>query len=113
MSYNLSKGQKKVARQIIEKGLQLEFKQGLTEAEEVLLQWRSGDIDNRDGWITLYKAITNHDKHIARRYDYITGSKYLFVIAGQLADDVITLQDLDEFTEENRKKILSLSGRNS
>jgi len=40
------------------------------------------------------------DKHISRRYDRISGSNYLFIIAGQLLDGVITENDLSNLSGE-------------
>ncbi|MBI4648397.1 MAG: hypothetical protein HY738_17895 [Bacteroidia bacterium] len=101
----LSKKDKKIARQIIEKGLQNEFANGLYDFDTVLHDWKNSTIDNRTAYHTLYKKIITFDKHIARRYDNMTGSKYLFIIAGQLLDGVIDEKDLDEFPEEIKYKI--------
>jgi hypothetical protein len=38
----LSKADKKVARAILEKGMQREFQQGMERAEEILKAWRDG-----------------------------------------------------------------------
>jgi hypothetical protein len=40
------------------------------------------------------------DKHIAKRYDYMKGSKYLMIIIGQLIENVITEEDLGEFPQD-------------
>ena len=40
------------------------------------------------------------DKHVARQYDRISDSKYLFIIAGQLLDGVITENDLSNLSKE-------------
>ncbi|MFM9839437.1 MAG: hypothetical protein ACKVOQ_14305 [Cyclobacteriaceae bacterium] len=97
---DLSKKDKKIARQIIEKGLQQEFANGLNSFDSILNHWKEQKKDNRDSYHLLYKSLTDFDKHIARRYDRMTGSSYLFIIAGQLSDSVITEHDIMELSQE-------------
>ena len=96
----LSKSQKKIAREIIEKGLLREFGHNLSGAEKILTQWKAGEFNNRDAYHALYKHITDCDKHIARRHDGMTGSRYLPTIIDQLYDGVISKEDLTGFPEE-------------
>src|SRR6185295_5976442 len=100
MYYELSKPEKKIARQIIEKGLQHELKTGIKNLEAIISEWKLKNKDHHDTYHLLYKSITDFDKGIARRYDRMTGSNYIWIIAGQLADGVITKQDLEPFNEE-------------
>ncbi len=101
----LTKREKKVARQVIEKGLQVELEQGLTSANAVLKQWKEKKLDNRDAYHLLYQTIRDFDKHIAWRYDDMRGSKYLPVIIGQLEDKVISEEDLEGFSDLVKEKI--------
>jgi len=106
----LSKADKKTAREIIEKGLQQEFAKCLFDADTILDDWKNQVNVNRDAYHKLYKQIINFDKHIALRYDRITGSNYLFIIAGQLNDGAITENDLNGFTIEARAAIKMIAG---
>ena len=112
MPSDLTKSEKKIARQIIEKGLMKEYQNGIEKMETLVNDWRQGKRDNRDTYMELYKALTSQDKHIARRYNRITGSAYLFVIAGQLADKVITVKDLEGLREETIHKLMVLTTGN-
>lgn len=107
---DLTKSQKKIARQVIEKGLQKEYIDGIIKLDNVISKWKVNVLTNRDAWFELCKKLTKHDDHIADRYNNMGGSKYLYVIAGQLADGVISKDDLDDFDDEVRNKILFLSG---
>lgn len=98
----LSKKEKKTAREIIEAGLQKEFAKGLFDADTILTAWKNKAVDNREAYHSLYKHIAGFDKHIARRYDNMKGSTYLFIIAAQLSDGIISENDLDGFSEEAR-----------
>ncbi len=105
----LSKKDKKTAREIIEAGLQKEFAKGLFDADTILTEWKNKAIDNREAYYSLYKQIASFDKHIARRYDDMKGSTYLFIIAAQLSDGIISENDLDEFSEEAIQAIKLIS----
>ena len=39
-NFNISKSQKKIARQVIEYGLQKEFKNGIEKLEKIITEWR-------------------------------------------------------------------------
>ena len=61
----LSKKDKKAARQVIEIGLLREFENGIQKIEEVIAQWQTDKSDSRKTYLKLYEVLTNHDKHIA------------------------------------------------
>jgi hypothetical protein len=97
----LTKSQKKTAREIIEKGLQKEFEKGLSDADKILTDWKNNPTpNNADSYHALFKSIHDFDKKIASRYDGMTGSSYLLVIIGQLRDGFITDKVLEGFPEE-------------
>jgi hypothetical protein len=101
----LSKKDKKRVREIIETGIQKEFANGLFKADNILTGWKNKSKKNRDAYHQLYEHIIDFDKHIARRYDGMTGSKYLFIIAGQLRESVISENDLRDLTDEAQNAI--------
>ncbi len=101
----LSKKERKIARSIIETGIQREFQKGLNSIDSILLNWKDNKTDNRESYHLVYKTLTDFDKHIASRYDGMTGSKYLFIIAAQLNDGIITEDDLMELSGETIQKI--------
>ena len=107
----LSKKEKKIAREVIEKGLQVEFVEALHAADSVLKEWKNQTMDSRTAYHALYKSMVTFDKHIAGRYDNMTGSKYVFIIAAQLADEVISKDALKDFSEQVQKAIIHMSGR--
>ncbi len=101
----LSKTDKKIARQIIEKGLQNEFAKSLSDADTILDLWKCKSINNRDAYQKLYKHIADFDKHIAGLYDRMTGSNYIFIIAAQLNNAVISEEDIIELSENTQQSI--------
>lgn len=106
----LSKSDKKIAREIIEKGLQQEFAKGLFDADTILNNWKNKATDNRETYHALYKHIIEFDKHYARRYDRMTGSNYIFIIAGQFNDEVISENDLNGLSGEVIAAVKMIAG---
>jgi hypothetical protein len=101
----LSKKDKKTAREIIEKGLQIEYANGLNQLLTILQDWEKNNLSNRDAYYAIYKRVIDYDKHIARRYDQLSGSKYLFIIAGQLIDGAISSADLESLSDEAKQAV--------
>lgn len=113
MSITLTKKEKKIAREIIETGLQKEYAKALFDADTILSKWKNKTQNNRESYHLLYKHIIDFDRHIARRYDRMTGSKYLFIIAAQLYDGVISENDLTDFSNEIQQSIKTIANINS
>jgi hypothetical protein len=105
MNFELPKKDKKSTREIIEKGLQKELANELFQIDTILNQRKNMQLDSSEAYHRLYKKLITFDKHIAIRYDRMTGSTYLFKIAGQLMDSVISENDLNTFSEEVKKAI--------
>ena len=84
----LSKKDKKVAREIIERGVQIEFANGLNQADDVIQKWKNNHSGNREAYHLLFKKIMDFDKNIAR-YDAMTGSTYFLTVANLFADGII------------------------
>ena len=106
----LNKKEKKLARELIEKGLQSEFKTILGKAKTLLEAWDDQRTDHKETYQRLYAHITKSDKHIARRYDNMTGSKYLPTIAHLLGDKLVSVEEVSGFTDQIRNAILFLAG---
>lgn len=102
---DLQKKDKKVARQIIEIGLQREFEKGLSSFDTILKDWKEKKKGNQESYHLLYRTLTDFDKHIARRYDNMSGSKYFSIIASQLYNGIITQEDIKELSEEIIQKL--------
>lgn len=106
---DLPKSQKKIARRIIETGLEREYEMGIEKIDQIISLWKNKDLNNRDAYLEIYDSLTKHDKQIERRYDNISGSKYLFIVASLLADKIIFLDELNDLAEDIRNKIIFIS----
>ncbi|MEO8960902.1 MAG: hypothetical protein ABI325_03410 [Ginsengibacter sp.] len=106
-SMHLSKKERKTAREIIEKGLQKELEEGLSDAQKILQYWENKRSSSHETYRSLYKQITDFDKQIAQKYDGMTASNYLLVIIGQLRDGFIFESDLQDFPEDLQLRLKS------
>ena len=107
MYYDLPKRDKKIARQLMDKGLMTEFKQGLDSFDAILQEWKTkGGGDVRETYYKIFTAVKEFDKHIARRYDGIGGSRYLETVVAQLADDLYDISEIDGFSPEVKEDTL-------
>jgi hypothetical protein len=105
MYHTLSKREKKIARECIDKGLNMAFTNALDEAGSVLQEWHDKGSPAADAYHKLYGIIGKHNKAIASRYDYITGSKYLPTVAELFAEKVIDEEDIKDFSDEAKEYI--------
>lgn len=106
MYYELPKKDKKVARQLMDKGLLIEFEQGLNSFAAILKEWKAANGDAKETYYKIFTAVKDFDKHIARRYDGIGGSRYLETVIAQLADDVYDISEIEAFSPEVKEVTL-------
>jgi hypothetical protein len=101
--HELSKSEKKVARACIDKGLETELLEGMEKFEAIIKDWRAGKFaTTKEAYHALYKAVDEKDNAIARRYDGITGGRYLITVAGIYRDGYINEDDIQGFREETK-----------
>ena len=110
MYYQLSKSQKKIARIVMDKGLDNHYIKGLKDAESILIKWQKGTFENnKEAYMNLFNCVKRNDINIAEIYNDKGGSRWVEVIALQLADGVISINDLKDFDKEVIDAIISLS----
>ena len=107
---HLSKSERRIARKLIDIGLQKEFRNGMEKFHNITSNWKTKGLNAKESYYEIFKAVKNFDKHIARRYDGMTGSKYMYIVAEQLGESLITENDIREFSEETQAKIKLLAG---
>jgi hypothetical protein len=110
MYYQLSKSQKKIARIVMDKGLDTHYYNALKDAESILSKWHGGAFkNNAEAYMNLFKSIEDNDNNIERIYDDKGGSRWVEVMAMQLANGVIGTDDLKDFDQEVKDAILGIS----
>jgi hypothetical protein len=103
MPNDFSKSEKKIARILIDKGVDTEFRTALEQADEIISEWKKGSLDNRTACHKLFSKIKVRDKRIATRYDGLTGSRWLRTIGFIYEDGQITEEDKKDLSEENKE----------
>jgi hypothetical protein len=111
MYFDLTKGEKKSARFIMDKGLENEYKEGLELALDIVEKWKDSHKKPRAAYMELIKGLDRIDKNISRRHDGKGGSRYVEIIASQLADNYISIKDLEPFHDKTKNLILLLAGK--
>jgi len=93
----LSKNQKKIARELIQLGLQRECKSFTTQIEKFTnsQEWKTSD--PHELYIKLYKKVTSFDKHIEQQYDNLSGSRYFVTVSNLFWQGVLTTDDIARF----------------
>jgi len=104
----LSKTQKKIARELIQLGLQRECKSFTDKITKFTnsQEWKTGD--PHEVYLKLYKKVTSFDKHIAKRYNDVTGSRYFMTVFGLFQDKVLTTEDIVRFDIEVQNELLRM-----
>jgi hypothetical protein len=97
--YEVTKSEKKILRRAIDIGLQKDFAAAITEMDAIITKWKDKQADNRATYSALYEAMRDNDKFIARRYDDLTGSRYLNLVCALYTEGSVSDADLDGLRE--------------
>ena len=104
----LTKSQKKKVRQLIEKGLMRDYSDAIRTVRNVCHSYVDGESDPKQHYLKLYSALASKDKDIARRYDNLTGSRYLPTLIMLLREEVLSKGDLQKLDDDLRQYLLSI-----
>lgn len=108
MKYEFPKADKKVARKVIETGLQRDYEKSIQEMDTIIQDWKLNKLGNQEAYLKLYKTMIKNDKYIGRMYNDLRGSTYMLTILGLLSNNVLTEADLKDFSEKTRQDILRI-----
>jgi hypothetical protein len=108
MTYEFSKPEKKIVRQVIETGLQRDFESSILDIDQIIQRWKSKKLSNQEAYHKIFGKVKANDKYIARMYNDLRGSTYMMVLQGLLANKTITEADLSGFSETTRSAILEI-----
>ena len=103
MYYELSKSEKKIARVLIDRGVESDKIAALEQTEKILADWKEGKIDLVSAYQKVIQNGEEWDQKIARRYDRLGGSRWLAVIAAIYVDGQITEDDIAGFSEKTKQ----------
>ena len=110
MYYELSKSQKKIARKVMDRGLDNHYRRALSDIKTIIQKWDDGAFaGNKEAYMQLFQTVDRNDNNIARIYNDKGGSRWVELMVNQLIDGVITEKDLSDFDEDLRNTILNWS----
>ena len=95
----LTKSQKKIARKLIDLGLQRECAKFMQSTKDFMDKNVSAE-DAHDAYLKLYDKVYQFDEHIASRYDGMTGGRYYITVYCLYCDGILTDEDIREFDDE-------------
>jgi hypothetical protein len=104
----LTKSQKKIARELITLGLQRECQSFKNEIEQFTgsSEWKTGI--PQELYHKLYDIVTTFDKHIARRYNGLSGSHYFDTVLALFYNEILMPEDIARFEIEVQNKLVSI-----
>lgn len=101
----LPKGQKKIARMLIDKALLRECESFLQKVENFMQSVPVNGKNPHENYLELFQEVDKFDYHVARRYDNLGGSKYFYTVIGLYCDGVLSDEDISLFDEERQASI--------
>ena len=101
----LTKKEKKIAREIFAVSIEKEFDAALQNSEAILAKWKTGNARGREIFHETRSYLNNFLKHLQHRYDDLRPSYYLINLAGILKDGYITEEEIKDFSEEAKETI--------
>ncbi len=104
--HDLNKKEKRICRELMDRSIEKEFETGLKEAEATIKEWKDDELACRLAFHKLRDNINDFRKHLARRYDGLSGSDYLRVVAEILNDEYIMEDDIKELSDEAKDEIM-------
>jgi ribosomal protein S20 len=111
MFYELSKSQKKIARKVMDKGLDNHYRKALSDVKTIINEWESGKFEtSKDAYMKLFRTVDRNDNNLARTYDNKGGSRWVEIMSIQFNQGVITVEDLGEFDDDVRSTIMTWGG---
>jgi len=105
---DLSKGDKKIAREIIDRGLIVEFEEGMEKFDQIMDSWRAGKTETKDAYYDLFQSVKDFDKNISYRYDGLSGSRYFQTVVDLLVDKKIPESEINRFRPEVQERYYHL-----
>jgi hypothetical protein len=100
----LTKGEKRYARELISQALEKEFKVGMESFTKIIEKYKSGNVV-KESYYEMFSAVTDFDKHISQRYDDQRNSQLMNIIISLRYDNYLTDNDLEKFEITTRMVI--------
>lgn len=103
----LTKSEKRISRELIHRGLEREC---MRFVEDIRRLSSATYEDVHAQYIDIYRKTKTFDKHVAWRYDEMTGSRYLSCVASLVSDGILTVDEIGGYSEEHQREIRVMCG---
>ena len=113
--YELTKKEKKRAKEIFSISIEKEFETALQNSEVIMAKWKNNTATSREIFYETRTYLNNFLKHQERRYDDLRSHDYLITLSEILKEGYITEKELQDFSDEAKediKRYISLSENN-
>lgn len=104
----LSKSQKKIAREVIHEGLNIECKTFLDKTDKWMKEPYQPEDTPHSKYLKLFEEVEKFDEQIAFRYDRLSSSKYLITVACLIFEKTLPEETVMRFSEEVQREIYKL-----
>lgn len=104
----LSKSQKKIAREVIHEGLNIECKTFLDKTDKWMKAPYQPEENPHNRYLKLFKEVKTFDEQITFRYDRLSSSKYLITVACLIYEKTLPEETVMRFSEEVQREISKL-----
>ncbi|MFS2187887.1 hypothetical protein ACCC92_14515 [Mucilaginibacter sp. Mucisp84] len=102
----LSKKDKKIVRELIDKGIAEDFRKGMQHFDQLIQQLKISAETPQEQYYKLFNEVRDFDKQIGRMYDGRTGSRYLGILANQIAIGLIDLSELEDLNTDVKERLI-------
>lgn len=104
----LSNSQKKIAREIIREGMNIECKTFLDNIDKWIKAAYQPEETPHSRYLKLYEEVETFDEQFAFKYDSLSASKYLLLVARLIYDRILPEERIMKFSEEVQLEIFRL-----
>ena len=108
----LTKGEKKIARELIEKSVVAECRDFMKNVEAMVNDPANREKEPRERFWEYHKQFRDFGKHLTRRYDGLGGSQYASTVLHLYLDKLVTKEEVERFTPEIQEWIFGVEKRN-
>jgi len=109
---NFQSVRRKLRKPVLTRGWKLNSKRDLKISRLSLQDWHAGKFaSNKEAYHQLFKAVDEKDTAIARRYDGLSGSRWLITVVELFREGYILDDDIKDFSDETKAFIKMRTSR--
>ncbi|WMJ73955.1 hypothetical protein RCC89_12385 [Cytophagaceae bacterium ABcell3] len=111
MNYTFTKSEKKLVRQLLDKGLERDYINGINKIKALLDQWEKSQQNPRETYLNMYKTLDKHDRNLSRKFDGLTGGRYFMALVDLMIEGLVSEEEIEGLSKETKERIYFLLGK--